>query len=111
MNKKKCIIYVRVSTEEQAVKGYSLDAQEDVNISFAKNLGYTSVLWSNAYDDWNTSNQGRAEYGKKKLLDNLHNGAVILVHSTSKDNLVLLDDFIKEARNMGYSFENLDNFE
>lgn len=83
----------------------------DSSISFAKNLGYTSVLWSNAYDDWNTSNQGRAEYGKKKLLDNLHNGAVILVHSTSKDNLVLLEDFIKEARSMGYSFESLDNFE
>ena len=83
----------------------------DNSINFAKNLGYTSVLWSNAYDDWNTSNQGRAEYGKKKLLDNLHNGAVILVHSTSKDNLVLLDDFIKEARDMGYSFESLDNFE
>lgn len=43
MNKKKCIIYVRVSTEEQAVKGYSLDAQEDVNISFAKNLGYEVI--------------------------------------------------------------------
>ena len=43
MNKKKCIIYVRVSTEEQAVKGYSLDAQEDVNVTFAKNLGYDVI--------------------------------------------------------------------
>ena len=40
---KKCIIYVRVSTEEQAVKGYSLDAQEDIDTSFAKNLGYEVV--------------------------------------------------------------------
>lgn len=83
----------------------------DYTVNFVKNLGYTTVLWSNAYDDWNTANQGRAEYGKKKLLDNLHNGAVLLVHSTSKDNMVLLEDFITEARNMGYEFENLDNFE
>ena len=73
----------------------------DYTVNFVKNLGYTTVLWSNAYDDWNTANQGRFEYGKKKLLDNLHNGAVLLVHSTSKDNMVLLEDFINEARNMG----------
>lgn len=83
----------------------------DSSICFAKNLGYTTVLWSNAYDDWNTANQGRSEYGKKKLLDNLHNGCVLLVHSTSEDNMILLEDFIKEARNMGYEFASLDDFE
>jgi peptidoglycan-N-acetylmuramic acid deacetylase len=81
------------------------------SISFVKNLGYTSVLWSNAYDDWDTNNQGRSEYGKKKLLDNLHNGCVLLVHSTSEDNMILLEDFIDEARNMGYEFASLDDFE
>ena len=83
----------------------------DSSIAFLKNLGYTSVLWSNAYDDWNTANQGRSDYGKKKLLDNLHNGCILLVHSTSEDNMVLLDDFIKEARAMGYTFASLDDFE
>lgn len=83
----------------------------DYTVNFVKNLGYTTVLWSNAYDDWNTANQGRSEYGKKKLLDNLHNGSVLLVHSTSKDNMVLLEDFITEARNMGYTFASLDDFE
>lgn len=72
----------------------------EYSVQFAQNLGYTSVLWSNAYDDWNTANQGRSEYGKKKLLDNLHNGAVILIHSTSEDNMILLEDFINEAKNM-----------
>lgn len=43
------------------------------SLNYLKNLGYISVLWSNAYDDWNTENQGRANYGKQKLLDNLHN--------------------------------------
>lgn len=81
------------------------------SLEIAKNLGYTSVLWSNAYDDWNTQKQGRSEYGKKKLLDNLHNGSIILIHSTSKDNVTLLDDFIKESKKMGYKFESLNNFE
>ena len=69
------------------------------------------MLWSNAYDDWDTNKQGRSEYGKKKVLDNLHNGAIILLHSTSEDNLTMLDSMIKEAKNMGYEFKSLDEFE
>ena len=83
----------------------------DYSLNFLQNLGYTTVLWSNAYDDWNSENQGRAEYGRQKLLDNLHPGCVILMHSTSRDNKDLLEAFINEARKMGYEFETLDNFE
>lgn len=79
--------------------------------SIVQSLGYTSVLWSNAYDDWDTSKQGKSEYGKKKVLDNLHNGAIILLHSTSEDNLAMLDSMIKEAQNLGYEFKSLDEFE
>ena len=83
----------------------------DYTLNFLKNLGYTTVLWSNAYDDWDSQKQGRVEYGKQKLLDNLHSGCVILLHSTSRDNKDLLEDFINKARKMGYEFETLDNFE
>lgn len=79
--------------------------------SIVDSLGYTSVLWSNAYDDWDNSKQGRSDYGKKKVLDNLHNGAVILLHSTSKDNCDMLDSMIKEAKQMGYEFKSLDEFQ
>jgi len=37
----KAIVYCRVSTEEQAEQGYSLDAQEKLCRSFVKNNGYT----------------------------------------------------------------------
>ena len=63
-------------------------------IKNVKDLNYTTVMWSSAYDDWDDSKQGRVEYGKKKILDNLHNGAIILLHSTSEDNMNLLDDLI-----------------
>ena len=36
-------------------------------------LGYKTILWSFAYDDWDENKQGREDYGKKKILDNLHN--------------------------------------
>ena len=38
-------------------------------ISYINSLGYTSTLWSLAYDDWDESKQGREEYGKKKIME------------------------------------------
>lgn len=80
-------------------------------INITNNLGYVSVMWSLAYDDWDENKQGREEYGKKKILDNIHPGAVILLHGNSKDNTNILDEVIKEIKNMGYEFKSLDQFE
>ncbi len=81
------------------------------SVAYCQSLGYTTVMWSLAYDDWDEAKQGREEYGKKKILDNIHNGAVILLHGTSKDNSIILDSVIKEIQNMGYIFASLDEFE
>ena len=80
-------------------------------VAYTNTLGYTSVMWSFGYDDWDEKKQGREEYGKKKILDNVHNGEIMLLHATSKDNANILDDVIKEIKNMGYEFRNIDQFE
>lgn len=79
-------------------------------VAYTNTLGYTTVMWSFAYDDWDEAKQGREEYGKKKILDNLHNGEVMLLHATSKDNANILDEVIKEIKNQGYEFRNIDQF-
>ena len=79
-------------------------------LALTKSLGYTTVMWSFAYDDWDENKQGREEYGKEKILSNVHNGCVLLLHSTSKDNCNILDEVIKQIKNMGYEFKNLDEF-
>ena len=80
-------------------------------VKLVKDLGYTTVMWSSAYDDWDKEKQGRLEYGKKKILDNVHNGCVLLLHSTSEDNCKILPDVINEVKNMGYEFKSIDEFE
>lgn len=80
-------------------------------VAYTNTLGYTSVMWSFGYDDWDEKKQGREKYGKKKILDNVHNGEIMLLHATSKDNANILDDVIKEIKNMGYEFRNIDQFE
>lgn len=74
-------------------------------------LGYTSVMWSFAYEDWNEDKQPDELSSKKKILDNLHNGEIMLLHGNSKTNTNILDSIIKEAKNMGYEFKSLDEFE
>lgn len=79
-------------------------------LEITKSLGYTTTMWSFAYDDWNEQKQGREEYGKTKVISNVHNGAIILLHANSVDNSNILDSCIKEIKNMGYEFKSLDEF-
>ncbi len=74
-------------------------------------LGYTTVMWSFAYEDWNEDKQPDETSAKKKVLDNLHNGEIMLLHGNSKTNTNILDAVIKEAKNMGYEFKSLDEFD
>lgn len=79
-------------------------------LEITKSLGYTTTMWSLAYDDWDENKQGREEYGKNKVISNVHNGAIILLHANSIDNSNILDSCIKEIKNMGYEFKSLDEF-
>ena len=81
------------------------------SLAVIQRLGYIPVFWSFAWDDWDDSKQGREEYGKKKILDNVHNGEIMLLHATSKDDSNILDEVIKTIINEGYSFKSLDEFE
>lgn len=80
-------------------------------VAFTNTLGYKTVMWSFAYDDWDENKQGRESYAKEKILNNVHNGAIILLHGNSKDNTNVLDECIKEIKKMEYEFKSLDEFE
>jgi peptidoglycan-N-acetylmuramic acid deacetylase len=80
-----------------------------LNLEQASKLGYKTVFWSFAYADWDNANQPSPEYAKKKILDNIHNGAVLLLHPTSLVNAQILGDVIDEMRNRGYEFGTLED--
>lgn len=82
---------------------YSINALKTV-----QELGYKTVFWSFAYDDWDSERQPSREKATKKILENTHNGAVMLFHPTSQTNADILPFLIKEWKNMGYSFGTLD---
>lgn len=78
------------------------------NLKMAQRLGYKTVFWSLAYVDWKNDAQPTAEYAFSKLLPRTHNGAVVLLHSTSKTNAQILDELLTKWKNMGYRFATLD---
>ena len=78
------------------------------NLEMAKALGYRTVFWSLAYVDWNNDSQPTAEQAYSKLLPRIHNGAVVLLHSTSRTNAEILDDLLTKWEDMGYTFGTVD---
>lgn len=74
----------------------------------ASNLGYKTVFWSFAYADWDNNAQMSAESAKQKILDNVHNGEIMLLHPTSATNAEILGEIIDELRAQGYRFGTLD---
>ena len=78
------------------------------NLENAKELGYKTVFWSLAYADWDNNSQPTAQQAFDKLLPRVHNGAVILLHATSKTNADILDRLLTKYQEMGYTFASLD---
>ena len=78
------------------------------NLKMAQELGYQTVFWSLAYVDWNNDSQPTREAAFAKLLPRTHNGAVVLLHSTSKTNAEILGELIDKWKAMGYRFGTLD---
>ena len=73
----------------------------------AKELGYTTVFWSLAYVDWNNDSQPTPEQAYSKLLPRVHNGAIVLLHSTSRTNAAIMDELLTKWEQMGYRFASL----
>ena len=82
----------------------------EVNLEFANRLGYTTIFWSLAYADWDTSNQPSREYALEKLNSRIHNGAIVLLHSTSQTNAEILDELLTDWKEQGYVFGTLYEF-
>jgi len=78
------------------------------NLKMAKELGYKTVFWSLAYVDWNNDNQPTREEAFAKLLPRTHNGAVVLLHATSRTNAEILDELLTKWEEQGYRFGTME---
>ncbi len=80
------------------------------SLSISEDLGYKTVMWSFAYVDWDEKKQPSKEDAMQKIMSNLHNGEIMLLHATSKTNAEIMGEMIKKIKEEGYEFRSLDDF-
>ena len=78
------------------------------NMENAEKNGYKTIFWSFAYPDWDNQKQMDAERARSVILDNVHNGEVMLLHPTSSTNAEILGDVIRTLKAGGWRFGTLD---
>jgi peptidoglycan-N-acetylmuramic acid deacetylase len=78
-------------------------------LAIARELGYYHVFWSLAFVDWRTDNQKGWKYAYDNMIKQIHPGAIILLHTVSKDNADALAKVIDDLRKQGYTFKSLDD--
>ncbi len=78
---------------------------DEASLKRAQELGYQTVFWSLAYADWDNDRQPAPDEAMKKLNSRIHDGAVVLLHATSKTNAEILKRLLTGWMEMGYRFE------
>ena len=79
-------------------------------LNLCQKLGYKTVMWSFGYVDWDEKKQPSEEEAMNKIITNLHNGEIMLLHGTSKTNADIMNKMIKKVIEEGYEFRNIDDF-
>jgi peptidoglycan-N-acetylmuramic acid deacetylase len=72
------------------------------SLAVAQDMGYTSVFWSFAYQDWNVDDQPEPSAAIEKIKEATHPGGIILLHAVSKTNSAILGELLDYWQNGGY---------
>lgn len=78
-------------------------------LEWTNELGYISVFWSLAFKDWETNKQKGWKYAYEQITDQIHPGAILLLHTVSEDNAQALEKVIQKLKDDGYQFKSLDD--
>ena len=76
-------------------------------LDLVSSMGYTSVFWSTAMRDWEPRQNGWKD-PYNDIMNNLHDGNIILLHQASQENIDALEELIKAIRKEGYEFGTVD---
>lgn len=79
------------------------------SLKWSNELGYIHIFWSLAFNDWNTSKQKGWQFAYDQIMEQIHPGAIVLLHTVSSDNAEALSHVITELKEQGYQFKSLDD--
>lgn len=79
------------------------------SLKWSNELGYIHIFWSLAFNDWNIKQQKGWKFAYNQIMEQVHPGAIVLLHTVSSDNAEALLHVIKELKKQGYIFKSLDD--
>ncbi len=82
---------------------------DENTLKWASEFGYVHIFWSLAFKDWETNNQKGWKYAYDEITEQIHPGAILLLHTVSEDNAKALGKVIKHLKEEGYVFKSLDD--
>lgn len=108
---KRAALYVRVSTDEQAAEGYSLDAQKSIleDHCLAEGLDIAAVYEDDGYSGKNVS---RPAY--RRMMEDMDSWDVLVVlkmdriHRNSRNFMAMMDELVKNRKEFVSCYEALD---
>lgn len=81
------------------------------SIAILNEMGFTTVLYSFAYYDYDVNDQPDVNETYELFVSNLHNGEILYLHTVSNTNVAILGKFIDEAISQGYTFGSVSELE
>ncbi len=79
------------------------------SLAVIQDMGYHAVFWSFAHVDWIADEQPDPEAAKEKILEELHDGSILLLHANSVTNANIIGDLVDEIRARGYEIGDLND--
>lgn len=76
-------------------------------LKLLKDMGYTTIFWSMAYNDYNPAKQPGKKFVVNYFKKHYHKGAITLTHNVSKSNKDALNDVIKYLKKKKYKMKLL----
>lgn len=93
---------------EMTLFRFPMGEYSEKTLAALQKLGYTSVFWSFAYQDWNADNQPSSKEAYNTVTSALHSGGIYLLHAVSKANADSLGDIISFWKQSGYTVGDLE---
>lgn len=73
-------------------------------LAVVQSMGYKSIFWSFAYEDWLTDRQPEPAKSEERLVNAACPGNIYLLHAVSKTNAAILGSMIDRVRAAGYQW-------
>ncbi len=83
---------------------FSSSYYSDMSLAMVNTMGYHTSFWSVESIDWLVDEQPDPTQLMKEYMDELHPGAIYMMHAVSNSNMEIMSQFIDQVREAGYEF-------